>query len=141
MHTSSWVLSPKTGGTSSYFGDGVSTDISISIISNAYDVDSNWTVRYSGIPYYNRVLNSADITALTTRPKKATDFTTGSTTASLFDLVIFGEDLGYSGSNCSLGYWPPTVQCPLPASSSWAFQLRPVYILSAFQPSLWVHNP
>ena len=88
-------------------------------------------VEASGVPGYEVTLSQADINALNARPRAATDFASGSTTASAGQVVSFGEDIGYvsSNENCNstggYGYWPPGPGCPLDMEKSVFFATAP----------------
>jgi hypothetical protein len=74
-------------------------------------------VSATGIANYQVTLSQDEINALNARPKAATDFSSGSTTAQADVAFEFGEDIGYNSNNdCETtggaGYWPPGPVCP-----------------------------
>ena len=76
-------------------------------------------VNASGIPDYAVTVDQDILDGLNFRPKAATDFADGQTTAELFDIIEFGQDIGYINNpqqNCAdslgYGYWPPGPECP-----------------------------
>jgi hypothetical protein len=74
-------------------------------------------VSATGIANYQVTLNQDNINALNARPKAATDFLSGNTTALADVSFEFGQNIGYnSNSNCTstggAGYWPPGPVCP-----------------------------
>jgi len=83
-------------------------------------------VETSGIPQYYHVITQSDVQWLNSRPDASHDFIAGSTTANVGQVVEFGESIGYSSSHCSLGYWPPGPDCPIPSSKSVNFPIQPV---------------
>ncbi|HCS26330.1 MAG TPA: hypothetical protein DIW43_02685 [Spongiibacteraceae bacterium] len=88
-------------------------------------------VQATGIPGYQITMSQSIINELNGRPKANSDFTTGSTTASVGQVVAFGEDIGYVGTQgCTSagggrGFWPPGPACPLNANISALFPSVP----------------
>ena len=122
LHVSSWVLD---GGKSSLFNSTM-MDVHLSTITNKLStIASNWSVTFYGIPNYLKVLTSQDVSLLNNRPKKATDFVIGKPSVVRFDKIQFGGNVGYIGSSCGLGYFPPTVSCPVPKQTTVIFPLNP----------------
>lgn len=97
---------------SSYIKSG-GTGVLVNVQSVTGDT-SSITVDTTGIPDYSVMMTQDDIDTLNGRPKAATDFDTGVTTASPGDIIAFGQDIGYhiTGPGCALGYWPPGPSCP-----------------------------
>lgn len=84
----------------------------------------------SGIPNHEHTLTAAEIQRLNSRPKAATDFVSGATTASAGQRVHFGEDIGYRSSGCTTGaagygFWPPGPACPTNQNRDQCFPLTP----------------
>ena len=88
-------------------------------------LSTGWKVTFKGIPNYDHTITSSEISALTSRPRASTDFVSGSTTASTGDFVAFGQNIGYSTSSCSKGFWPPGPSCPAAADRSYVFTVIP----------------
>lgn len=95
------------------------------ILSSAFSSPATWAITYSGIPGYKLTLSADDITALNTRPEAATDFTTGATTAAVGDVIELGDDIGYSSTSCTLGYWPVGPDCPTQSNRCANYNLTP----------------
>jgi hypothetical protein len=70
-------------------------------------VTTGWNVTFSGIPNYDHRFSSTEVSSLNSRPKAASDFKNGHTSAAAGDMVAFGGDIGYSSAACSTSYWPP----------------------------------
>lgn len=128
-----WLFNTSTRS-QHIFETGSSTGVLVNVQSaTATTVSGRDYVRVqaSGIPDYNVTLSSADIAALNSRPRAASDFRTGSTTASPGSTVAFGEDIGYSSNtscqqNGGYGYWPPGPECPENVSHDSHFPTVPV---------------
>lgn len=85
------------------------------VLVNVQDVSasaSSILVKATGIPNYSVLMTQDDIDSLNSRPKADTDFSTGTTTAKVGDIILFGQSIGYTGAGCGLGYWPPGPACP-----------------------------
>lgn len=72
------------------------------------------TVNATGIPDYQVLMTQADVDALNNRPKAATEFVGGATSAIAGATIDFGQSIGFktTGPGCALGYWPPGPACP-----------------------------
>ena len=76
------------------------------------------TVRTEGIPNYDVTVTQDLLNELNRRPNAGTDFVGSATSATLGQIVVFGEDIGYNSSNQNClstggyGYWPPGPGCP-----------------------------
>lgn len=88
---------------------------------------TGWKMQATGIPKYNHNMTTFDMYLLNSRPKKSSDFSTGSTTAYRGELVTFGQSVGYSVTQgCTTsGYWPPGPRCPTQQSNSFVFPIDP----------------
>jgi hypothetical protein len=87
---------------------------------------TGWKVTFSGIPSYVRNITAWDLSLLNSRPNKASDFTTGSTTVKKGDLVTFGSNIGYKYySGCDKGYWPKGPDCPEDMNAKYVFPVDP----------------
>jgi hypothetical protein len=117
LHSGSWLLNTASD-TSSYFS--TTTDITSSSRSSG-----TWSTTTNQIPKYNKLFSSSDISALNSRPKAATDFVTGSTTAVAGNTYQFGASIGYKTQSCSKGYWPPGPSCPSATSVTNSWDLTP----------------
>ena len=112
----SWLI--NNADTNSYIGSSVGVQ--------SAEVDGDFMViETSGIPDYNTTLSSAMVDALSNRPKAADDFASGAPTVATGDVVVFGQDIGYSNPNCDLGYWPPGPTCASDQASSVSIPLVP----------------
>lgn len=110
-------------------GNGDSTKSLVNVQSITSDGVSYAVLQTSGIPNYDIYINQDQIDWLNNRPKAATDFDTGSTTASSGDLIEFGTDIGYINTQCALGegqgYWPPGPGCPTNQNKNVSIPLTP----------------
>jgi hypothetical protein len=75
LHASSWAL--NTGGVNANLGNSP-TDVYSSGMATG---TNSWTVTTYGVPSYAYKISSNDVSTLNNRPNKATDFTSGTTTA------------------------------------------------------------
>lgn len=90
------------------------------------DLTEGWQINFSGIPNYDHVITADEISTLNSRPKASTDFKSGSaTTAVAGNTVVFGEDINYSSTGCTDGYWPPGPVCPEAYDGSQIFSVNP----------------
>jgi hypothetical protein len=91
-------------------------------------------VETSGIPKYDVTITAAMVDALNQRPKAATDFSSGITSAVAGQVVTFGEDIGFNSSNQNCpdtggdGYWPPGPGCPTEQGKQAYFVVEPTQI-------------
>jgi len=75
-------------------------------------------VEASGIPQYDITLTQSIFEQLNARPKANSDFAGGQTSATVGDVIVFGQNIGYNSSNQNCpttggeGYWPPGPVCP-----------------------------
>jgi hypothetical protein len=118
----SWIINNET--TSSYISStsgSVLEDVQSaeleSVSENVSDVYYAH-VKTQDIPKYNITITQELVDSLNQRPRAATDFKSGSTTAVAGQVVEFGEDIGFVSSteNCTTtggdGYWPIGPVCP-----------------------------
>lgn len=116
-----WIIN-TTNEVSSRILDS-STGVGVLVNVQSVEDETIDTVDYTlvtsqGIPKYDVTVTQDIIDAINERPKASSDLVTGQTTASVGDVVEFGEDVGYvsSGQNCDTnagyGYWPPGPACP-----------------------------
>ena len=94
-HANSWFLNEDNHMDASY---SVKTDITSSAM-----VQGEWRVTTNRIPKYDHVMTAADMDFLNTRPRAASDYTTGATTVSEGETVTFGQSIGYTGQGCDMG--------------------------------------
>ena len=91
--------------------------------------EATYLVDTNCLPSYNYTVSHADVDALNTRPKADTDFENEKTTLSVGDVVKFGDDIGYVGTQgCAsegYGFWPHGPACPVAASGSFRFPIHP----------------
>ncbi|MEP1384537.1 MAG: YHYH protein [Paraglaciecola sp.] len=97
-------------------GIGVLVDVQ-SVATETVNNKEYTVVNSQGIPKYDTTITQDIVDAINNRPKASTDLVTGETTASVGDIIQFGEDVGYiSNSNCTTnagyGAWPPGPDCP-----------------------------
>jgi len=121
IHATAWKLNANNNNDySSIFSTKTE------ILTSAMASSSTWSISYNQIPYYYHNFTSSVISILSSRPKAATDFVTnGKTTALLNHKYMFGSNIGYAGSPCTLGYWPPGPVCPSLTSKTTSFKLQP----------------
>lgn len=117
VHAGAWLLNSNSD-TNSYFS--ASTDVTSSARSS-----NTWSTTTSQIPLYDKEFLSSDISALNSRPKASTDFTTGSTTAVAGNTYKFGANIGYKTTSCAKGYWPPGPSCPSATAVTNSWDLTP----------------
>jgi len=118
--SSGWILNTTDEVSSNLFESGSSQGSLVNVQSVGIEtVDSlEYTVvSATGIANYQVTLSQEQIDTLNARPKAATDFRSGVTTAQANVAFEFGEDIGYnSNNNCVTtggdGYWPPGPVCP-----------------------------
>ena len=70
LHSNNWRVN-RNGHTNSQFSSS-KTEITT---SSPYNSNTQWIVTYTGIANYDRTFTTADISALNSRPKASTDFT------------------------------------------------------------------
>jgi hypothetical protein len=125
INTSSWVINDILK--SSYIvenNNGVLIDVQ-SVTSNQIGATDFIEVQATGIPGYQFDVTQTQIDSLNSRPNKATDFISGSTTLTAGGGLFFGQDIGYSTSDCSYGYWPPGSLCPTEQAKQQNLPIRP----------------
>ncbi|MEM6730311.1 MAG: YHYH protein [Myxococcota bacterium] len=115
-----WVVNTTERSTQIFESDsnlGVLHDVQVAEARTVDSVDYIY-VETSGIPKYDVLVTEELVDSLNARPRAATDFVTGVTTASAGQTVAFGEDIGFDSSNQNCddtggqGYWPPGPVCP-----------------------------
>lgn len=100
----------------------------------------------NGVPYaqvqtnriadYRTTMTQQLIQELNGRPRASTDFRLGHTTATVGQVVEFGDDIGYTLQSCSLGYFPPGPGCPTAQSRTFAFPIQPIQASQAISTGL-----
>ncbi|HMA36362.1 MAG TPA: S-layer homology domain-containing protein, partial [Chloroflexia bacterium] len=83
-------------------------------------------VQTHSIPDYHTTMTTEQIQQLNSRPRAATDFRLGHTTATVGQVVRFGDDIGYVYTSCALGYWPPGPGCPTAQNTVLHFPMQPL---------------
>ncbi|MBQ4833126.1 YHYH protein [Pseudoalteromonas sp. MMG010] len=133
-HLASWLINNET--TSTYIQnngavvENVQSAQIVTVSEETSDVDYMF-VSATDIPKYDVTLTQAQIDALNNRPKAASDFANGVTSAEAGQTILFGEDIGYNSSseNCDdtggAGYWPPGPGCPTEQSVEAYFPVSP----------------
>lgn len=117
LHATSWMLNRAHALSAAFSAE---TDVQRSEQRGA-----EWAVEYSGLPSYDTLVTAAVLEALNARPKAASDFVGGKSSAVPGQRYAFGADIGYDSRTCSAGYWPPGSVCPRALSGAAAFSLRP----------------
>jgi hypothetical protein len=121
VHETAWIINSEH--TNSYFSS-VLTDVTASAISG-----TEWSVTTNRIPNYDHAFTASEISALNSRPRASSDFTTGATTVAVGETVIYGANIGYvgllHGQGCDMKYWPPGPGCPTAVSSRRTIDLTP----------------
>jgi len=132
----SWLV--NTGGVRSQYifedNSNLGVRVNVQSVSDTTVGDAVYTyVEATGIPDYAVRLTAADLNGLNDRPQAATDFSNGSTIATVGELIAFGQDIGYQNNNnqnCSVdagyGYWPPGPECPTNQGKEGYFPQQPV---------------
>ncbi len=123
-----WMVNTEND-TSAVF-TGVSVDVSTVYTKTENGIDYQ-CITASGIPSYEVEITQQIIDQLNGRQKANSDFAVGNqTSATLGQIVSFGEDIGYD-SSCNqatedgYGYWPPGPACPTDQSKDQCFPLSP----------------
>ncbi|BDF95108.1 YHYH protein [Pseudoalteromonas sp. KAN5] len=128
---SSWIINNDTNST--YIQNsstGVTENVQLAEVVNIADVDY-MHINATGVPRYDVTMSEEQIDWLNNRPRAATDFANGVTSAQVGQMVLFGEDIGYNSSteNCNdtggAGYWPPGPGCPTEQAVDAYFTLEP----------------
>lgn len=117
LHQQSWLLNTN-GDSNSYF-------TALTEMTSSSYISGKWSTLTNRIPQYNHEFTSDEINALNSRPKAATDFVSGSTTANAGSTYEFGANIGYKTNSCARGYWPPGPVCPSSAVISNYWDLNP----------------
>jgi hypothetical protein len=135
---SSWIInnetsSEKIASTSGSVLVNVQVAEMVTVVEDSLDVEYAY-VETTGIPKYDVTITESIVEQLNQRPKAATDFSSGSTSAVAGQVVTFGEDIGYNSSteNCldtgGDGYWPPGPGCPTEQTTQAYFPAEPTVI-------------
>jgi YHYH protein len=134
---SAWILNQGGERSQHVFEDasrslGVLVDVeSVSLVTDGESGEDLVAVRTSGIPSYRWTLSEQEIDELDSRPRAASDFRAGRTTAVAAEPIEFGRDIGYRSAsrNCDTtggsGYWPPGPECPIDAGKEGYFPVDP----------------
>ena len=118
--SSGWIINSDDEVSQNLFESGTNQGSFVNVQSVTAETvdDLEYTVvAATGIANYQVTLSQDEIDALNARPKAATDFLSGATTAQADVAFEFGEDIGYNSNNdCETtggaGYWPPGPVCP-----------------------------
>ncbi|ASM54827.1 hypothetical protein PNIG_a2853 [Pseudoalteromonas nigrifaciens] len=130
----SWLINKDTTSTYIQNNGAVVEDVqSVEVVSVAQDdADVEYMyVQTTDIPKYDVTLTQEQVDALNNRPRAATDFYNGVTSAAVGQTISFGEDIGYNSSteNCNdtggAGYWPPGPGCPTVQAVEAYFPITP----------------
>lgn len=129
---SAWRLS-EDGATAAHIeeDDGSPSPVEIQAVElETVDGVDYVRVETSGLPTYRTEITAELIEALDARPKAATDFRTGATTAEEGQRIDFGADIGFDSTGCredegGFGYWPPGPRCPGDQGVTAYFPLQP----------------
>jgi hypothetical protein len=121
-----WIIN-STGATNPHFtGPVYVSSVNQTTISGVPYAQ----VHTNGLPDYQTTMTAADITALNSRPRAATDFTLGHTTATAGQVVRFGDNIGYRTTGCALGYWPPGPGCPTAQNKTVNIPMQPIFAIT-----------
>ncbi|WP_046006344.1 YHYH protein [Pseudoalteromonas rubra] len=127
-----WILNAD-GATAAVMldGEGQLAQVNVQTVSAQEQSGQHYTVvTASGIPDYQVTVDQEMLSSLSSRPRAASDFATGSPQVAIGDVVEFGQDIGYnSNSSCALdagqGYWPPGPVCPEVMDKTGTFPNQP----------------
>ena len=119
LHAASWQMNANNNNNSNLIF-GSQTEILGGAISG-----STWSITFNQIPYYYHNFTKSAIEALNSRPKASKDFLAGKTTAVVNQKYLFGSNIGYAGTQCKLGFWPPGPVCPAANRKTITFKLQP----------------
>ena len=132
LHASSWQMNTNNY-TNALFKTKPDILTSKYTTSSSYTIQSMastsnaWQIGYNRIPNYDHTFTTSEITTLNSRTNAATDFAAGGkTTAVEGSYYVFGTNIGYKTTSCSLGWWPPGPVCPTVSVSSTTFPLMPL---------------
>lgn len=118
--TNSWLMNTTT-----YAPNFPTTLVNVQSVSQVSIGGVTYVrVQASGIPDYSTLITQNHINTLNSRPK-GTDFVTSTTTTYVGQTVLFGQNIGYDGIPCALGYWPFGPQCPSNQAHDVYFPLTP----------------
>ena len=129
-----WIVN-ETGETAAILTNN-GTDILVNVANVStvtVDTKEYTYIQTSGVPSYQVTMTQDIIDTLNSRPDIADAFVSGATTASVGDVIEFGQDIGYASNatDCTVGagygYWPPGPVCPEDLNSN-------VYLPSAPEP-------
>lgn len=124
---SQWIINTTNRSTEIFESAGSNTGVLEDVQLAEERTVNNQTFMYveaTGIPNYDVLITQDIADSLNTRPRAATDFSGGSTSAIVGQTVVFGQDIGYNSSNenCGTtggsGYWPPGPGCPFNSSKT-----------------------
>lgn len=118
VHANAWLVNTDNQYSNLY---GTNVDVITSAFVNTSVSTTGWMVSFNGIPFYGHVFTQDEIDTLNARPRAATDFTTGQTTAVAGTYYDFGADIGYASTKCTEGYWPTGPTCPIAYSGTFTF--------------------
>lgn len=130
-----WIVNSVGTRSKTIFETNSNQGVLVNVRSVSDSTVNNTTytnVETTGIPDYAVQLSQDEIAALNQRPKAATDFLSGSTTATAGETITFGQDIGYKSNNqnctadAGYGYWPPGPVCPTNQNKSGYFPQQPV---------------
>lgn len=149
-----WMVN-RSGETSVFIRDAgqpVAVDVQDVYTQTVGGVDF-LCVQTTAIPSYETEVTSALVTWLNSRPRAATDFVSGQTTATVGQMVSFGENIGYRSmfnmlqcpAGAGYGYWPPGPSCATKQTPARCFPLNPTPATSACMTGggaigLWVNG-
>ena len=130
-HAGSWLM--NNGDYSTIFGALTDMLTSEKTTDTGWQVDTYsstancWAVTTNRIPRYGHTFSQSEVSALNSRPKKATDFKKNSqTTAEVGTYYDFGANIGYKTTSCIRGWWPPGPTCPTAQNARFTFPLLPM---------------
>lgn len=141
-----WLVNAADETSAEFSGVEINID---SVSQQTIDGADYQCIVASGIPGYQLQFSQEMLDSLTSRPKFDTDFPNG-VTASVNDSVLFGQDIGFNSTGCSVdddgyGYWPPGPVCPTDQQKEQCFPLDPQPATTACETGLssigtWVNG-
>ena len=119
LHAASWQMNANNNNDSNpIFGS--QTEILSGALSG-----STWSITFNQIPYYYHNFTKSAVDVLNNRPKASKDFFMGKTNVVINQKYSFGSNIGYAGTQCTLGFWPPGPVCPAAIRKTMTFKLQP----------------
>lgn len=128
-----WII--NTNGTTNPHWPGVAVNVQ-SVTQTTINGAPYVQVRTNRIADYNTTMTQQLLNELNGRPRAASDFRSGQTTATLGQIVRFGDDIGYVYRSCNLGYWAPGPGCPTSQARTYNIPMQPIQATQVTSTSL-----